>query len=163
MAGFVFDTQNQFNKLTKGKQIMSMEDEVRNASKQFYAALNKMTNGNSQPLSEIWSHHSAVTTMHPIGGMQVGWKDVWETWDQTAQVASEGHVELQDQHIRVVGDMAYEIGTENAGFKIAGQKATDQVRVTNIYEKEGGTWKIIHHHTDLSPAMVEILHKLQNA
>ena len=141
---------------------MSTEDEVRNASNKFYAALNKMVNGSSQSLSDIWSHSSAVTTMHPIGGRQVGWKDVWATWDQTAQVASEGQVKLQDQVIHVAGDMAYEIGIENAGFTIAGQKVTDQVRVTNIYQKEGGTWKIVHHHTDLSPAMVEILHKLQN-
>ena len=141
---------------------MSTQDEVRNASNQFYAALNKMVNGSSQSLSDIWSHSSAVTTMHPIGGRQVGWKDVCATWDQTAQVASEGQVKLQDQFIRVVGDMAYEIGVENAGFRIAGQKVTDQVRVTNIYQKEGGTWKIVHHHSDLSPAMVEVLHKLQN-
>jgi ketosteroid isomerase-like protein len=147
----------------KGEQIMSTEDEVRNASNQFYSALNKMVNGSSQSLSDIWSHSSAVTTMHPIGGRQVGWKDVWATWDQTAQVASEGQVRLQDQFIRVVGDMAYEIGVENAGIKIAGQKVTDQVRVTNIYQKEGGTWKIVHHHSDLSPAMVEVLKKLQSA
>jgi ketosteroid isomerase-like protein len=140
---------------------MSTEDEVRNASNQFYAALNKMVNGSSQPLSDIWSHGSAVTTMHPIGGREVGWKDVWATWDQTAQVASDGQVKLQDQIIRVVGDMAYEIGVEKAGITIAGQKVTDQVRVTNIYQKEGGQWKIVHHHSDLSPAMVEILHKLQ--
>jgi ketosteroid isomerase-like protein len=141
---------------------MSTEDEVRNASNQFYAALNKMVNGSSQSLSDIWSHSSAVTTMHPIGGRQVGWKDVWATWDQTAQVASEGQVKLQDQFIQVVGDVAYEIGVENASFRIAGQKVTDQIRVTNIYQKEGGTWKIVHHHSDLSPAMVEVLHKLQS-
>jgi ketosteroid isomerase-like protein len=142
---------------------MSTTDEVRSASNQFYAALNKMVKGNSQSLSDIWSHNSEVTTMHPIGGRQVGWKDVWATWDQTAQVASEGHVELQDQLIRVVGDIAYEIGVEKAGITIAGQKVTDQVRVTNIYQKEGGTWKIVHHHSDLSPVMVEVLNKLQNA
>ena len=142
---------------------MSAEDEVRNASNQFYAALNKMTNGDAQSLSGIWSHNQEVTTMHPIGGRQVGWKDVWATWDQTAQVASEGQVKLQDQFISVVGDMAYEIGVENAGFRIAGQKVTDKVRVTNIYQKEGGTWKIVHHHSDLSPSMVEVLNKLQNA
>ena len=141
---------------------MSTQDEVRNASNQFYAALNKMVNGSSQSLSDIWSHSSAVTTMHPIGGRQVGWKDVWATWDQTAQVASEGQVKLQDQFIQVVGDGAYEIGVENASFRIAGQKVTDQVRVTNIYQKEGGTWKIVHHHSDLSPAMVEVLYKLQS-
>ena len=141
---------------------MSNEEEVRNASNKFYAALNKMVNGNSQSLSDIWLHDSAVTTMHPIGGRQVGWNEVWATWDQTAQVASEGQVKLQDQFIRVAGDMAYEVGVENAGFNLAGQKVTDQVRVTNVYQKEGGTWKIVHHHSDLSHAMVEVLHKLQN-
>ena len=140
---------------------MSALDEVRNASNQFYAALNKMTNGDAKSLSDIWSHNQEVTTMHPIGGRQVGWKDVWEAWDQTAHVASEGQVRLEDQFIRVVGDMAYEIGVENAGFRIAGKKVTDMVRVTNIYQKEGGTWKIIHHHTDVSPEMVEIINKLQ--
>ena len=142
---------------------MSTEDEVRNASNQFYSALNKMVNGSSQSLSDIWSHSPAVTTMHPIGGREVGWKDVWATWDQTAKVASDGQVKLEDQIIRVVGDMAYEIGIEKAEIMMAGQKVTDQVRVTNIYQKEGGTWKIVHHHSDLSPAMVEILHKLQKA
>lgn len=142
--------------------MMSSEDEVRNASDQFYAALNEMVNGNPEALTDIWSHDSSVTTMHPIGGRQVGWNEVWQAWDQTAQVASDGHVQLQDQFIRVVGDMAYEIGLERAGFAIAGEKVSDEVRVTNVYQKEGGRWKIIHHHTDLSPAMVEVLHKLQN-
>jgi len=147
----------------KGKRIMSAEDEVRKASNQFYAALNKMTSGNAQSLSEIWSHNSAVTTMHPLGGRQVGWDEVWGVWDQTGQLASEGHVVLEDQLIRVVGDLAYEIGVENAGFKIAGHQVSGQLRVTNIYQKEGGTWKIVHHHTDVSPAMVEVLNQLQSA
>ena len=139
---------------------MSIE-EVRKASNQFYAALNKITNGDAKSLSDIWSHNSEVTTLHPIGGRQVGWKEVWDTWDQTAQIASEGKVKLQDQFIRVIGDVAYELGVENARFNIAGQKVTDLVRVTNIYQKEDGTWKIVHHHSDISPAMVEVIHKLQ--
>ncbi len=55
---------------------MSAEDEVRKASSQFYSALNQMTNGNAQALSDIWSHSSSVTTQHPIGGRQVGWDEV---------------------------------------------------------------------------------------
>lgn len=142
---------------------MSAEDEVRKASNQFYAALNKMTNGDVGSISEIWSHNSAVTTMHPIGGRQVGWDEVWGAWSQVGQLAGEGKVVLHDQLIRVVGDLAYEIGVEDAGFKIAGNKVSGHVRVTNIYQKEGGVWKIVHHHSDVAPEMVEVIKKLQSA
>ncbi|HYU19986.1 MAG TPA: nuclear transport factor 2 family protein [Chloroflexota bacterium] len=34
-------------------------------------------------------------------------------------------------------------------------------RVTNIYRREGGEWKMVHHHTDVSPAMNDLLSRLQ--
>ena len=72
-------------------------------------------------------------------------------------MASEGKVELKDQMIQVLGDVAYEVGTEHAKFKIAGQELKGEVRVTNIYQRDGEAWKIIHHHTDIAPAMLEFL------
>lgn len=142
---------------------MSAEDEVRKASSQFYSALNQMTNGNAQALSDIWSHSSSVTTQHPIGGRQVGWDEVQQAWQQVAGVASDGKVELKNQFINASGDTAYETGIEDASFKIAGEKVGGQIRVTNIYRKENGNWKIIHHHTDVAPPMVEVLKKLQGS
>jgi ketosteroid isomerase-like protein len=99
--------------------------------------------------------------MHPIGGRQVGWNEVWETWEQVAQAASDGKVQLKDQLIRVAGDVAYEIGVEDAETMLGGQKVAVQIRVTNIYQREAAGWKITHHHSDLSPAMVEVLNRLQ--
>lgn len=139
---------------------MSTEEEVRKTSTAFYAALNRMLNGDAKPLSNVWSHASGVTAMHPIGGRQVGWDEVWKTWEQVAQAASDGKVELKDQLVRVVGDLAYEVGVEHAEFKLGGQKVTGQVRVTNIYQREAGAWKMTHHHTDLVPAMVEVVSRL---
>jgi ketosteroid isomerase-like protein len=136
------------------------ENEVRKASTQFYAALNRMLNGDAHALGDIWSHSTMVTTMHPIGGRQVGWKDVWGTWDNVAKASSEGKVELKDQLVRVSGDLAYEVGTEHAEFKLGGQKLGGQARVTNIYQREGGGWKIVHHHTDVVPAMVDAVKRL---
>jgi ketosteroid isomerase-like protein len=140
---------------------MSVEDEVRKASTQFYAALERMLNGDAQPLSDVWSHGPDVTTMHPIGGRQVGWNEVRESWEQVGQGASNGKVELKDQLIRVVGDLAYEVGVEYPEFELGGEKVSGQIRVTNIYQREGGGWKMIHHHTDLAPAMLEVLSRLQ--
>ncbi|BDE06575.1 hypothetical protein WPS_18510 [Vulcanimicrobium alpinum] len=47
---------------------MSTEDDVVGASQTFYAALNRMLNGDASSLGDIWSHSNSVITMHPIGG-----------------------------------------------------------------------------------------------
>ena len=140
---------------------MSIEDEVRKASEQLYAALNRMLNGDAAPLADIWSHSAAVTTMHPIGGRQVGWDEVRESWEQLAPIATGGQVELRDQIIQVAGDVAYELGVEHGQAKLAGQQVTIEHRVTNIYRREAGGWKTVHHHTDVSPAMLDVLSRVQ--
>jgi ketosteroid isomerase-like protein len=142
---------------------MSAEDEVREASDQFYAALNRMANGDAGPMMEVWSHTSDVSTMHPIGGREVGWEQVQGPWEQVAAIASGGQITLADSLIWVVGDLAYQIGTEAGEAKFGGQHVSFEQRVTNIYRREAGAWKIVHHHTDLSPAMLDVLARLQSA
>ena len=141
---------------------MSTVDEVREASKKFYAGLNRMGNGEKDTLAVAWSHNGTATAMHPIGGREVGWKAVEGSFNQVAHLASEGKIELKDQLIQVLGDAAYEIGIEAVQFKLGGHEVKGEVRVTNIYNKENGTWKLVHHHTDLAPAMIEVLQKLQS-
>ena len=140
---------------------MSTENEVRKASEQFYAALNRMVKGDAGSLSDIWSHNADVTAMHPIGGRQVGWDKVRESFQQVAQIASEGKVKLEDQILQATGDLAYELGVERGQATMAGQQVTLDHRVTNVYRRETGSWKIVHHHTDISPAMLDVLKRLQ--
>jgi ketosteroid isomerase-like protein len=140
---------------------MSTEDEVRAASKQFYAALNRMLSGDAGPLADIWSHGPAVSTMHPIGVRQVGWDEVSGSWQQVAGLASGGRVTLEDQLLQVAGDMAYELGVERGTFTLAGQQVSNfENRVTNVYRREAAGWKIVHHHTDVSRQMLDILNQL---
>ena len=65
--------------------------------------------------------------------------------------------------IQAAGDLAYEVGVEQGQAKIAGEQIAIEHRVTNIYRREAGEWKVVHHHTDVSPAMVDILRRLQAA
>ena len=60
-------------------------------------------------------------------------------------------------------DLAYEIGSERGTATIAGESVTIDQRVTNVYRREGGQWKMVHHHSDLSPAMLAIVQRLQQA
>ena len=140
---------------------MSNVEEVREASKKFYESLNRMANGETNTFADVWSQNESATAMHPIGGRDVGWKEVENSFNQVAGVASDGKVELKDQLIRDLGDAAFEVGIEKAQFKVAGMEVKAEIRVTNIYQKENGSWKMVHHHTDIAPSMVEALQKLQ--
>jgi ketosteroid isomerase-like protein len=145
---------------TQGALGMSTENEVRKASEMFYAALNRMANGDATSLADIWSQGGDVTTMHPIGGREVGWERVRDSFRKVAEIASEGRVRLDDQIVGVTGDLAYELGSERGQLKLAGHPVTIDHRVTNVYRREAGQWKMVHHHTDVSPAMLDVLKRL---
>jgi ketosteroid isomerase-like protein len=142
------------------EKFMSKDNEIRNASEQFYAALNRLVNGDADPLADIWSHSAAVTALQLIGGRQVGWDEVRESWEKLAQMISEGRIKLGGQFIQVAGDVAYELGIEQFSLTLAGHSVLGEHRVTNIYRREAGGWKVVHHHTDLSPAMLSVLSRL---
>jgi ketosteroid isomerase-like protein len=138
---------------------MTKRDEVRKASRQFYAALTRMANGDAGSMADIWSHGAGVTAMHPIPGRDVGWTAVRKSFRKVATLASDGKIGIKNQLIRVAGNVACEVGVEQGQFKLAGQPVLVEQRVTNIYQRTAGGWKMIHHHTDLSPAMRHVLNR----
>ena len=108
-----------------------------------------MLNGDASPLLTIWSHTENVTTMHPVGGREVGWDKVRGSWEQVAKIVSGGQIKLEDQFVQIIGDVAYELGVERGHYTLAGEPVAADYRVTNIYRRESGAWKIVHHHADI--------------
>jgi ketosteroid isomerase-like protein len=142
---------------------MAAADEVRQASEQFYAALSQMANGEASAMSAVWAHNNHVTALHPIGGRNEGWDETRSAFEQVGSLASGGHVQLRDQIIQVGADLAYEVGIEDGEITLAGERVPINQRVTNVYRREDGAWKLVHHHTDLSPDMIDLLQRLQSA
>ena len=131
---------------------MSTEDEVRQASDQFYAALNRLTQGELAPMLAVWSQAEAVTALHPPGGRAMGRAAVRATWEGLSQSSTHGQVSVSDLLVRCQGDLAYTVGVERGEGVIP-----FTARSTNIYRREEGAWKMIHHHVDLVPAVQEAL------
>jgi ketosteroid isomerase-like protein len=137
---------------------MTAEDEVRQASEQFYTALNRTLDGDSSPMEEIWSHSSDVSAMHPFGGRMLGWEEVRDSWEQAAQAFSGGQVALDEMVVVPISeDAAYTLGTEHGQARIGEQTVGIDWRVTNAYRREADGWKIVHHHTDFSSEVAEAL------
>ncbi|WP_434053165.1 MAG: nuclear transport factor 2 family protein [Roseibium sp.] len=138
---------------------MSDKEEVREASRAFYAALNSTFNKDATPMRDIWLHSPEVTAMRPNGGREVGWDSLWEAWQHVADVFSGGKVELTEQVIVTDGNFAYEIGLEIGTFYPGGETVEVAHRATNIYRRSAEGWKVVHHHTDKSDgAMVAFSH-----
>ena len=68
---------------------------------------------------------------------------------------------MHDLLLRVGSDLAYTVGMERGKVTLAGQQVQFELRVTNIYRRRAGGWKMAHHHTDLSPEKQDILSRLQ--
>jgi len=136
---------------------VAAEDDVRAASDQFYSALDAMANGDATSMTDIWSHKNDVTIMHPIGGREEGWDAVRGSWEGVASASSDGTITRSDQDIRVIGNGAYELCTESASWTFAGEPISLEGRATNVYRKENGEWKIVHHHADLDAEFAEMV------
>ena len=138
----------------------SPEDEVRSASTRFNTALNRMANGDDSAMAAAWSQGGSVTSQHPVKGRQVGWSQVRESFHQFSLAATAGQIRLDDQMIQVAGGLAYELGVERGSLKLGGNPVPIDSRVTNIYRQESGEWKLVHHHSDVSAAMMDALEHL---
>ena len=49
------------------------------------------------------------------------------------------------------GDLAYTVGYEHNRVTVDGQPRTYTLRVTHVYRREDGEWKIVHRHGDFPP------------
>ena len=142
---------------------MSALTQVQAASARFYDALNRMAAGDAGPMSDAWHKGDAVSAQHPIGGRDQGHDTVIESFTKVAAIAGGGEIRLLDQQIVAGVDMALETGTEDGTLVIAGHTARIHQRVTNVYRHLNAEWKLVHHHTDQSQDMLDILKQLSAA
>jgi len=148
VAGLVVRGPHTFAAEPGGK---SAEAGVRQASDQFYAALGSMLAGDATPLGEVWSHAADVTNMGPIGDRQVGWEAVKAQFDGEAKRKMGGSVSCKDLLVRATANLGYTLCVEHGEqLSARGKPIVVEHRVTNIFRREQGKWKLVHHHTDQS-------------
>jgi ketosteroid isomerase-like protein len=131
------------------------EQAVRQANANFYTALNAMFEGESEPMTAVWSHAEDVTYMGPGGGMQVGWDAVAAIWKTQAAMKLGGSVRPERIHLNIGQDTAIVDCFEMGQNFVDGKPQQVSLRATNVFRKEQGQWKMIGHHTDLLPFLAQ--------
>jgi ketosteroid isomerase-like protein len=115
------------------------------------AAARAYVSGDAEPLDRLVTHRSPATFFGPMGGFEEGAKRVVAVYDRDAghfQAGSETHFEIL--HQAASGDVGYWVGFQHAAARMKGraEPIPMKLRVTEVYRREDGDWKLVHRHAD---------------
>ena len=115
------------------------------------AAQLELQNGKPAAFKALWSQGDDITLSGGFGGtIEKGWDAISRRLDWVGTQFSGG----THTHERVVahasGDLAYVVQLEHLRFKVPadGKEASRDYRVTMIFRREAGGWRIIHRQAD---------------
>ena len=132
-----------------GAQSSPNDKEILAATTLFYTALNTALQGDFDPLSAVWSHRPDISDLSADGGQEFGWNEVHAHILNMSRLYPSGKISAQNVKVVADGDIGYSVCTEAGQMRSAdGPMVKFSQRATNIFRREGGQWKLIHHHAD---------------
>jgi ketosteroid isomerase-like protein len=114
-------------------------------------ALDAIAKGDPTRYLELYSAGDDITLANPFGGFGKGRADVFERIELAASFYRDGQATSFEPVAKTVGsDIAYTVEIERFETKVGGQQELSQIalRVTCVYRREAGGWKLVHRHAD---------------
>jgi ketosteroid isomerase-like protein len=99
----------------------------------------------------VFSHQEDVTFANPYGPPVRGWEQVAQTMERAASYLRDGEITGFETVAKyVTPELAYIVEVERYQAKVGGREdiAPVALRVTSIFRREDGVWKIVHRHAD---------------
>ena len=118
---------------------------------EYHRAGHEITNGNPDVYKQLYSRQDDVTLANPFGPPARGWSDVSSRLDRAAENFRDGEVVGFENVSTVIGsDLAYTVEIESYRARVgkADEITPVSVRVTTIFRRGGGIWKVVHRHAD---------------
>jgi ketosteroid isomerase-like protein len=113
-----------------------------------YQAELALHNGDAAPRRALWSRREPVSVLG-------AWRNAHGQAEVDALFAYLGKslsnctsFAYEIRSFDVVGDMAYTVGLERTAASVDGEPRSYTLRVTQVYRREDGAWKVVHRHGD---------------
>jgi ketosteroid isomerase-like protein len=114
----------------------------------YLAAERAIHDGDAEPRKALWSRTDPVTLFGAAVNAR-GWDALSSTFDWLADSFSD--CRSYDNEIVAVeasGDLAYLAAIERSAVCVDGTAREYELRVTTIFRREGGQWRVVHRHGD---------------
>lgn len=117
------------------------------------AATASMLDGDPGPMINSWADSDDVTLFGAWGPIEKGHKAVTDTMRWVgSRFTGADTVSVENTVVASSGDLAYTVGFERSQVSVDGGPPRDMViRVTHIYRRIDGAWKLMHRHADFPP------------
>ena len=117
-----------------------------------HGALRAMGGGDPEPYMALWSRGDDVSLFGAWGPCKVGWEELERTFRWVGRRFGGGELIAEDTVVEVAGDLAYTVGYERGGVVVDGGAAAPMtIRVTHVYRREDGDWRLVHRLGDFAP------------
>ena len=129
----------------------------------YHQALGGIINRNPELYKQLYSRRDDATLANPfapLGPVSRGWTQVADTLERAALNFAGGDLIGFDTVAKYVTDqLAYIVEVERFSAKVGGRTATAAIalRVTTIFRREDGAWRVVHRQADttISPRPAE--------
>jgi ketosteroid isomerase-like protein len=115
------------------------------------AAQVELQNGKPDAFKALWSRRDDITLSGGFGGtIEKGWDAIGRRLDWVGTQFSKGSNTIERLAAQESGDLGYVVQLEHLRFTVPGQAkaSTRDYRVTMVFRRESGAWRIVHRHAD---------------
>jgi ketosteroid isomerase-like protein len=129
---------------------MSQQD-FDEAVKQYNMAMSDFFKGNPEPINNLYSICDEISLAQLSGPFVLGRNQVTDTASRNAMKYREGAGTTFETLAKyVTPELAYIVQVERTNAKIGGSNEVSSLalRVTSIFRREDGVWKLLHRHVD---------------
>jgi len=111
-------------------------------------AMGSFVQGDASAAAGLWMPADDVTIFGAFGGYERGWDSVRPRLAWAASQFRDGTWSCDHLSAHFGADVGYTVGIEHARAFIGGIPGRQDLRVTHLFRRVGGTWQIVHRHAD---------------